>query len=66
MVHRPGVGRAELRIDHTFQFQYSYQGDGATFTAQAVGDVRCDGHPVTYLIEGSAPDGSPQVKAIDP
>jgi hypothetical protein len=62
----PAWAALELQIDPPFQFQYSYQSDGATFTAQAVGDVRCDGHPVTYTIEGSAPDGNPQVKVVDP
>jgi hypothetical protein len=62
----PAWAALELQIDPPLQFQYSYQSDGLTFTAKAVGDVRCDGHPVTYTIEGSAANGSPQVKVVDP
>lgn len=56
----------EVQIDPPFHFQYSYDSDGATFTAKAVGDVRCDGHTVTYTVEGSAPGGNPQVTITDP
>lgn len=62
----PAWAALELQLEPPLHFQYSYESDGATFTAKAVGDVRCDGHPVTYTIEGSAPGGNPQVKIIDP
>jgi hypothetical protein len=62
----PAWAALQVQIDPPFQFQYSYDSDGATFTAKAIGDVPCDGHPVTYTIEGSAPDGNPQVKVVDP
>jgi hypothetical protein len=53
-------------VDPPSRFQYRYQSDGATFTATATGDVHCDGHPVTYTIEGSAPGGNPQSHVIEP
>ncbi|HEU0031253.1 MAG TPA: DUF4190 domain-containing protein [Kofleriaceae bacterium] len=34
------------------RFRYSYESDGTTFTARAVGDLDCDGNEVTYEIRG--------------
>jgi len=33
------------------------------FTATAVGDPACDGHPVTFTITGSVTNGQPSVTA---
>ncbi len=33
-------------------FQYSYEGDGATFRIVATADLDCDGTPATYVLEG--------------
>jgi hypothetical protein len=62
----PAWAALELQLEPPLHFQYSYESDGATFTAKAVGDVRCDGHPVTYTASGSAPGGNPQVKVVEP
>ncbi len=53
-------------IDEPNLFQYSYTSDGTTFTAEAVGDLDCDGTMITYRLEGSAPNGNPQVRLTEP
>ncbi len=40
-------------------FQYSYQSDGKTYEARAVGDLDCDGVTVEYVLHGAADHGSP-------
>lgn len=47
----------DFAIDEPHRFQYSYESDGKTFTARAVGDVRCDGNAVRYELRGTL-DGS--------
>jgi hypothetical protein len=47
--------------DRPYHFQYGYQSDGKTFTATAVGDPACDGHPVTLIAHGSVVGGEPSV-----
>lgn len=52
----------ELQIDEPFRFQYSYESDGKTFTATAVGDLACDGKLTTHTATGTVTaDGNPQV-----
>ncbi|MBA3392649.1 MAG: hypothetical protein H0T89_08400 [Deltaproteobacteria bacterium] len=52
----------ELQIDEPFRFQYSYESDGKTFTATAVGDLACDGNLTTHTATGTVTaDGNPQV-----
>jgi hypothetical protein len=48
-------------------FQYSYESDGKSATATAVGDLDCDGTPVTYKLEMTAgADGNATMNIIDP
>jgi type II secretory pathway pseudopilin PulG len=47
----------DFAIDEPHRFQYSYESDGNTFTAHAAGDVRRDGHAVSYELRGTL-DGS--------
>jgi hypothetical protein len=47
-------------------FQYSYQSDGQTFTAKAVGDAGCRGEIVTYTMTGKAIHGNPVVEFTEP
>ena len=52
----------EFGVEGAFNFQYSYESDGKTFTATAVGDIGCTGKPVTHTITGKVgADGSPEV-----
>jgi type II secretory pathway pseudopilin PulG len=53
-------------IDDPNLFQYSYTSDGTTFTAEAVGDLDCDGKMITYRLEGSAVKGNPEVRLTEP
>ncbi|HEY0481586.1 MAG TPA: hypothetical protein VGD37_28915 [Kofleriaceae bacterium] len=47
-------------------FQYSYQSDGKTFTAKAVGDAGCRGEIVTYVMTGTTIRGNPVVEFTEP
>lgn len=48
----------DYRVDGEHQFQYSYESDGKTVTARAVGDPTCSGRVLTYTLKGSAPGGN--------
>jgi hypothetical protein len=43
-------------VDGPFNFQYSYESDGKTFTATATGDIGCQGKPQTRTITGKVND----------
>jgi len=63
----PAWQALEFSIDDNSHYQYSYHSDGKTFTAQAVGDLDCDGTPVTYTLEGKLDAaGNPTVTLIKP
>ncbi|MGE3543178.1 MAG: hypothetical protein AB7L28_04580 [Kofleriaceae bacterium] len=47
-------------------FRYSYKSDGKTFTALAVADLDCDGTAITYTLDGSVKDGTPQTTMTQP
>jgi len=53
-------------IDQPSLFQYSYTSDGQTFTANAVGDLDCDGTPVIYVARGTIVNGAPSVTIVTP
>jgi type II secretory pathway pseudopilin PulG len=48
----PAWQALDFSIDRPHRFQYSYESDGKTFTARAVGDLDCDGDAVTYELRG--------------
>jgi hypothetical protein len=56
----------DFQIDEPALFQYAFQGDGGSFTAKAIGDLDCDGVPITYELVGSVVDGSPTVTLTEP
>jgi hypothetical protein len=56
----------DFEIDEPTLFQYSYQSDGKTFTAKAVGDLDCDGIPITYELRGTSDGGNPAVQLTEP
>lgn len=43
----------EFSIDGPYNFQYSYESDGKTFTATATGDIECAGKPTTTTLTGT-------------
>jgi hypothetical protein len=56
----------DFQIDEPNQFQYSYDSDGKTVTATAVGDLDCDTTMITYTLKMSAPDGNPKSEIVEP
>ncbi len=55
----------EFHVDEPGRFQYSYAGEAQKFTATAVGDVDCDGHPTTYTVHGMVDgNGMPQIDRL--
>jgi hypothetical protein len=51
--------KLSFRVERPSLFQYSYQSDGRTYFARAVGDPDCSGHPITYELQGSTYRGDP-------
>jgi type IV pilus assembly protein PilA len=51
-VKNPVWHALDFEIDEPSLFRYSYESDGKTFTAQAVGDLDCDGIEITYRLNG--------------
>lgn len=52
----------EFLVDGPFNYQYSYESDGKTFTATATGDAGCQGKPTTTTITGKINDkGEPEI-----
>ncbi|MCX5745489.1 MAG: hypothetical protein NT062_23680 [Proteobacteria bacterium] len=62
----PGWQAFDFVISEPHRFRYSFKSDGTTFTAQAVGDLACDGHPVTYTLEVHAEAGNPTMSITEP
>jgi len=56
----------DFDIDEENKFQYAYTSDGKTFHAEAVGDLDCDGITITYKLDGTAPNGNPQLTLTPP
>ena len=46
-------------------FRYTYDSDGKTFTATAIGDLDCDGEEVVFTLRGSIQDGNPVLTEIE-
>jgi type II secretory pathway pseudopilin PulG len=58
----------DFQIDEPTLFQYSYtaSADGQRFVAQAIGDLDCDGIPITYELVGTVENGNPRVTLTEP
>jgi hypothetical protein len=57
----------DFEISEPTLFQYSYEStDGKTATATAIGDLDCDGTMITYKLEVTTLDGTPQMKIVEP
>ena len=52
----PAWQELDFSIDEPHLFQYSYESDGKSFTARAVGDLDCDGNTVTHELRGMIND----------
>ncbi|HTR49609.1 MAG TPA: DUF4190 domain-containing protein [Kofleriaceae bacterium] len=54
-------------VDEPTNYRFSYESDGKTFVAKAVGDLDCDGDPGVYELDGSIdPAGNPVTHLIKP
>lgn len=56
----------DFSIDDANLFQYTYESDGKTARATAVGDPSCSGKPLTYTLDVKVVNGNPQVTLIEP
>jgi len=56
----------DFSIDRPSLYQYSYESDGKTFTAKAVGDLDCDTIMSTYELRGTVENGEPTVTLTMP
>jgi len=58
----------DFSMDKNFYFQYAYTptGGGTGFTATAVGDLDCDGTPVTFTLTGVTNSGTPTTSLTAP
>jgi prepilin-type N-terminal cleavage/methylation domain-containing protein len=57
----------DFQIDEPNLFVYTYTpNNSSTFVAQALGDLDCDGVPITYTLLGTAPQGNPAVSLSEP
>src|SRR6185436_11118740 len=57
----------DFEIDEPSLFRYSYESDGKTFTAKAVGDLDCDGTEVEYVLTGKVDaQGNPSAELREP
>ena len=56
----------DFEVHESFMFQYSYESDGNSFTAKAVGDPDCRGKTVTFTMTGTNENMYPAVKLQGP
>ncbi len=60
----------QFSVDEQHYFRYSYVADGngdtSVYTAQAIGDLDCDGDFMSYVVAGSAPGGVPTTLLTKP
>jgi hypothetical protein len=56
----------DFQIDEPHNYRYSYESDGNTFTATAVGDLDCDLEVATFTAHGKfAADGTFEISVDD-
>lgn len=53
-------------IDQPTLFQYAYHSDGKSFTAEAIGDLDCDGTMITYQLAGKIEGGTVTTQLTEP
>lgn len=56
----------DFEMTKRFLFQYSYESDGQTFEARAVGDLDCDGETLEYVLRGRVANGNPSYELTKP
>jgi len=58
--------KLDFQMDEPHFYQYSYESDGKTFVAKAVGDLDCDTTMITYEVRGTSVAGKAEIEHIDP
>jgi hypothetical protein len=56
----------DFEVHESFMFQYSYESDGKTFIANAIGDPDCRGQTVRYTMTGTNENFYPAVRLQGP
>jgi hypothetical protein len=56
----------DFEITESHFFQYSYESDGKTYVARAVGDLDCDGVTSTWELRGTSEGGNQETILIKP
>jgi hypothetical protein len=56
----------DFEIGEETHYRYTYESDGFTFTATAIGDLDCDGKVAIWTLAGSVVDGNPTVTLTAP
>ena len=56
----------DFQLDEPFYFQYQYTGTANTYTANAIGDLDCDGTAITYVLAGTVNNGNPSSSLTKP
>lgn len=56
----------EFSVDEPHLYRYSYESDGKTFTAKAMGDLDCDGTEAVWVMKGTADNGNPSISIEEP
>jgi prepilin-type N-terminal cleavage/methylation domain-containing protein len=56
----------DFQVDEPSLFFYKYTPGTSTFTAEAMGDLDCDGTGITYTLNGTAVGGNPAVALTEP
>jgi len=65
-VDNNGWKALDFQIDEPSLFIYNYTGEADTFVATAIGDLDCDGTPITYSLKGTAVGGNPATTLTEP
>jgi type II secretory pathway pseudopilin PulG len=56
----------EFEVYDASRFQYRFESDGTRYTAEAVGDLDCNGKPYTFKMTGELVDGVVKTTMHDP
>ncbi len=56
----------DFQLDEPFYFQYQYTGTANAYTANAIGDLDCDGTSITYVLTGAVTNGNPSATLAKP
>ncbi len=63
-----GWSALDFQVDEPHLFQYAYTPDatGSTFSATALGNLDCDAASITFVMNGTSAGGNPAVSLTEP